>query len=597
MRGTQRAGGLADDADAEARHVPSGSRGTCWAPCRRTRTVAARDARRGTAKSSPSPRARSVRPPPSRGAPSRSTPRPRARCPSRFGVHTWLRGTFGSRPDASPRRGGPHRAGARAKYVAGLFAATTASRARPATLGYYTARLFPLAAIARRRRSRRMGVPPQTPRTRRAPPRSNPNWRARAPRHQAPPNVMRAAPVAEGRPSPRGAGGLRRRGVRAPASQPAIWWGFVGAQVTRSAGVESPARARHGAKSGCPVHRGLAAHHRSPRPPPASRARRRAARAPAGSIPSKFLKPPAATPRRFKRLIESLLTIEPEARPSAAEALSGAPWLLGYAPVIGTRSPKSEARPEKAPVALSEDEDSGSGRGGLLPSVFPTRRRPSCSTRLDGEEELSADVSDVVAGAATNEARAAFSRRGGAHPVRVSGLAGDRRGSSRSSGRGRLERLPRGEPPSTRTRREGVAAKTPPRTGPRRSRTTTRCPRWCSSARSGRRRQGGGHAARVRAQTTNAAVRRRARARLCARPGALADARARGVPRGSSAAAAEAEAEEMKSAEKADRASVESALGVEFRRVTTLADLHARHARACTKPWWWPRATGAAWGG
>ena len=86
----------------------------------------------------------------------------------------------------------------------------------------------------------------------------------------------------------------------------------------------------------------------------------------------------------------------------------------------------------------------------------------------------------------------------------------------------------------------------------------------------------------LRAQTTNAAI-AELRARRQARVGpAPADAKgARGSAGGSSAAAAQAEveAEAMKSAEKADRASVESALGVEFRRVTTLADLHARHAR------------------
>ena len=297
----------------------------------------------------------------------------------------------------------------------------------------------------------------------------------------------------------------------------------------------------------------------------------------AGSIPA-VLKPPAATPRRFKRLIESLLTIEPEARPSAAEALSGAPWLLGYAPVIGTRSPKSEARPEKAPVALSEDEDSGSGRGGFadLDSL-----RPSVSTRLDGEEEL-ADVSDVVAGATTNVARAAFSRAAAfilsvcLDSAAIDALVAQLRPGGGSSASARRTAF------DARGGAEGVAAEDAAahRSAPLADDDTVPAlvlerALWATGAK-----EAAMQLELLRAQTTNAAV-AELRARRQARVGpAPADAKgSRGSAGGSSAAAAEAEAEEMKSAEKADRASVESALGVEFRRVTTLADLHARHAR------------------
>ena len=300
----------------------------------------------------------------------------------------------------------------------------------------------------------------------------------------------------------------------------------------------------------------------------------------AGSIPS-VLKPPAATPRRFKRLIESLLTIEPEARPSAAEALSGAPWLLGYAPVLGTRSPKSEARPEKAPVALSEDEDSGSGRGGFadLDSL-----RPSVSTRLDGEEEL-ADVSDVVAGATTNVARAAFSRAAAfilsvcLDSAAIDALVAQLRPGGGSSASARRTAF------DARGGAEGVAAEDAAahRSAPLADDDTVPAlvlerALWATGAK-----EAAMQLELLRAQTTNAAVaelRARRQARSSATRPAPADAEgARGSAGGSSAAAAEAEAEEMKSAEKADRASVESALGVEFRRVTTLADLHARHAR------------------
>lgn len=294
-----------------------------------------------------------------------------------------------------------------------------------------------------------------------------------------------------------------------------------------------------------------------------------------GTIPA-VLKPPAATPRRFKRLIESLLTVEPEARPSAAEALSGAPWLLGYAPVISKKSPKSiSARPEKAPVARSEDEDSGSGRGGFA----DTFNKPPVSTRLDGEEEL-ADVSDVVAAATTNVARADFSRAAAfilsvcLDAAAIDALVAQLRpGSSASARRTSFD---------ARGGAEGVAAEDAAahRSAPLADDDTVPAlalerALWATGAK-----EAAMQLELLRAQTTNAAV-AELRARRQARVGpAPADAEgARGSAGGSSAAAAEAEAEEMKSAEKADRASVESALGVEFRRVTTLAELHARHAR------------------
>ena len=239
--------------------------------------------------------------------------------------------------------------------------------------------------------------------------------------------------------------------------------------------------------------------------------------------------------------------------------------------MTGTRSPKSEARPEKAPV---EDEDSGSGRGGFTDSL-----RPPVSTRLDGEEEL-ADDSDVVAGATTNVARAAFSRVAAfilsvcLDAAAIDALVAQLRpGSGASARRTAFD---------ARGGAEGVAAEDAAahRSAPLADDDTVPAlalerALWATGAK-----EAAMQLELLRVQTTNAAV-AELRARRQARVGpAPADAEGvRGSAGGSSAAAAEAEAEEMKSAEKADRASVESTLGVEFRRVTTLADLHARHAR------------------
>ena len=247
--------------------------------------------------------------------------------------------------------------------------------------------------------------------------------------------------------------------------------------------------------------------------------------------------------------------------------------------MLGTRSPKSEARPEKAPVALSEDEDSGSGRGGFadLDSL-----RPSVSTRLDGEEEL-ADVSDVVAGATTNVARAAFSRAAAfilsvcLDSAAIDALVAQLRPGGGSSASARRTAF------DARGGAEGVAAEDAAahRSAPLADDDTVPAlvlerALWATGAK-----EAAMQLELLRAQTTNAAVAelRAAPARSSATRPAPADAEGARGSAGARAAAAEAEAEEMKSAEKADRASVESALGVEFRRVTTLADLHARHAR------------------
>jgi hypothetical protein len=74
----------------------------------------------------------------------------------------------------------------------------------------------------------------------------------------------------------------------------------------------------------------------------------------------------------------------------------------------------------------------------------------------------------------------------------------------------------------------------------------------------------------LRAQTTNAAV---------AELGARREAGVGPAPAGSKPADRSVTPEQKAALEKADRDLVERALGVEFRRMTTLADLHARHAR------------------
>ena len=294
----------------------------------------------------------------------------------------------------------------------------------------------------------------------------------------------------------------------------------------------------------------------------------------AGEIPA-VLKPPAATPRRFKRLIESLLTVEPEDRPSAAEALSDAPWLLGHAPETkrkrsggdGENAAESApfARPEKAPVAGPEEEDSGSGRGAFAEPLVQT-----VSTRLDGEEEL-ADVSDVVASATTNAARADYSRAAAfilsvcLDAAAIDALVAELRpGSSALAARKSFD---------ARGGADGVASNDSQQSAPLADDDTVPARAlerglWATGAK-----EAAMQLELLREQTTNAAV-----AELRARREAGVGP-APAVASSPADAGAESATDEKAAREKADRASVESALGVEFRRINTLADLHARHSR------------------
>ena len=290
----------------------------------------------------------------------------------------------------------------------------------------------------------------------------------------------------------------------------------------------------------------------------------------AGEIPA-ILKPPAATPRRFKRLIESLLTVEPEDRPSAAEALSGAPWLLGYAPsqrkrdegsgadgAKKTRENVPFARPEKALVASPEDEDSGSGRGGFVDQT--------ASTRLDGEEEL-ANVSDVVANATTNAARADFSRAAAfilsvcLDAAAIDALVAELRPGASPAGRKSFD---------AQGGADGVASNAAAEAAPLADDDTVPAltlerALWATGAK-----EAAMQLELLRAQTTNAAV---------AELGARREAGVGPAPAGSTQADRSVTPEQKAALLKADRDLVERALGVEFRRMTTLADLHARHAR------------------
>ena len=298
----------------------------------------------------------------------------------------------------------------------------------------------------------------------------------------------------------------------------------------------------------------------------------------AGEIPA-VLKLPAATPRRFKRLIESLLTVEPEDRPSAAQALSDAPWLLGHAPterkrVEGRNGGDSReknaiksapfARPEKAPIAGPEEEDSGSGRGAFVDGV------QTVSTRLDGEEEL-ADVSDVVANATTNAARADFSRAAAfilsvcLDAAAIDALVAELRpGLSASAARRSFD---------AQGGADGIASNDSQKSGPLAdddtvpARTLERA-LWATGAK-----EAAMQLELLRAQTTEAAVaklRERREAGIGPAPA---------VPSSPADAGAESGTDEKAARVNADWASVERALGLDFRRVTTLADLHARHAR------------------
>ena len=122
----------------------------------------------------------------------------------------------------------------------------------------------------------------------------------------------------------------------------------------------------------------------------------------AGTIPA-ILKPPPATPRRFKRLMESLLTTEPDNRPSAAEALSGNPWLMGHNTV--SHQKKGAERPQKAvPVFLDDSYESSSSTHGS------PMHSPSKSMLFHGDEELANSESDLLRKNTTNAARSEFSR-------------------------------------------------------------------------------------------------------------------------------------------------------------------------------------------
>ena len=396
----------------------------------------------------------------------------------------------------------------------------------------------------------------------------------RAPRHQARERDV-AAPVAEGRRAQRRAGGLRRRGVCADGRARELV-GFVG---TKFFGAPECFRTVPGTarRATC----GPSGSRCSPSSPPPPRTSSAASGARARSIPSVLRRPRRA--HSTMRLIESLLTIEPEARPSAAARSAARPGSSGTRPCSERGAQRARRGPRRRPSRCPKTRTAvpggaasriwtASGRSGL----HAARRRGGAGGRLRrrgrrhhqrGTRRLlraAAFILSVCLDSAAIDALVAQLRRGRLERLRAE-KAFDAAG--RFGGR----------------RRQDAAA----HRSARRSRTTTRCPRWCSSARSGRRApieaamQLDAH---LRAQTTNAAVaelraRRQARSSATDGPAPASSPEWRAGFRTADqrdAAAAEAEAEEMKSAEKADRASVESALGVEFRRVTTLADLHAR---------------------